>query len=165
MAAARPLKLLIDTNVWLDNYLPGRPNGRDSRALLDIAWQRDDCLIYPASVLVDVMYAIRAELKRRARAAGMPVDESAGAAIGEVAWGCVENMRELGTAASVDEADLWLASKFHRFHPDFEDDVVLAVAQRVGADFLVTGDEGLLRRANVAALPPAEMRRYLQAMA
>lgn len=45
-----------------------------------------------------------------------------------------------------------LARKYQRTHEDFEDCLVLAAAQRVKADFLVTSDEALLHHAPVAAL-------------
>ena len=59
------------------------------------------------------------------------------------AWGCIESIRELGTAVGVDTADLWLASKYRSIGSDFEDNVLLAAAKRSNADFIVTWDRVL----------------------
>ena len=46
--------------------------------------------------------------------------------------------------------------------PDFEDDLVLAVAERAGADLLVTSDEHLIRKATVAARTPEDLLKALR---
>jgi predicted nucleic acid-binding protein len=82
-------------------------------------------------------------------------------AIRDIAWACVDNMSELGTPVGADESDLWLARKYRRLHPDLEDDLVLAAAERAQADYLVTSDEALLRKAMVPALSPEDFVRVV----
>ena len=48
---------------------------------------------------------------------------------------------------------------------DFEDDLLLAAAARVDADYVVTSDRALLRHAPVACLDPADMRALLRVRA
>jgi predicted nucleic acid-binding protein len=73
------------------------------------------------------------------------------------AWGCLQNMRDFATAVGVDEADLWLASKYRSVSSDFEDNVLIAAAQRANADYLVTWDAALLRTPIVRTATPLEM--------
>jgi predicted nucleic acid-binding protein len=66
-------------------------------------------------------------------------------------------MRDFATAVGVDEADLWLASKYRSVSSDFEDNVLIAAAQRANADYLVTWDAALLRTPIVRTATPLEM--------
>lgn len=47
---------------------------------------------------------------------------------------------------------------------DFEDDLVIAAAQRVDADFVVTFDRLLIHRAPVACLEPSDMTVLLKTL-
>ena len=77
------------------------------------------------------------------------------------AWRCLENIRSFATAVGIDEADLWLASKYRSVGPDFEDNVLLAAAQRSSADYLVTWDAALLRTPTVCTATPTEMLAFI----
>ena len=57
------------------------------------------------------------------------------------------------------------AMTYRDLHDDFEDDLLLAAAARVDADYVVTSDRALLRHAPVACLDPADMRALLRARA
>ena len=50
------------------------------------------------------------------------------------------------------------AMTYRDLHDDFEDDLLLAAAARVDADYVVTSDRALLRHAPVACLDPVDMR-------
>lgn len=155
--------LLVDTNVWMANYVPTRAGHQQARDFLAEAWQRELGLLYPAPILKDVFYLIGMEYKRQVRAEKGAVSQADAAAINELAWGCVHNMRELATAVAVDESDLWLACKYRSLSQDLEDNVVLAAARRCGARHLVTFDESLIRRSPVSALLPKDMVALLRA--
>jgi predicted nucleic acid-binding protein len=79
------------------------------------------------------------------------------AMVNELAWGCVQNMREVATAVGLDDSDLWIACKYKSLSTDLEDNVVLAAAQRAKVDHLVTFDQDLIRKAPVSALLPSDM--------
>ena len=160
-----PLRLLLDTNVLLDEYLPMRPGSQVSRTLLCTAQEQGLDLLYPARVLVDIHYQIASTLKRLVRAERGVLSESDAQSIQRIAWSCIDNLCEFATAVGLDESDIWLARKYRRFNGDFEDNFVLAAAERAQVDYLVTSDQKLLRKATVAALSPADMLSLLEARA
>lgn len=162
--SAAPLRILLDTNVLLDEFLPQRKGSQVSRELIVCAQERGDALLYPARALVDVHYQIAATIKALAREERGELSESDAAAAQRIAWGCIDNLCEWATAVGVDEADVWLARKYRSFNGDFEDNFVLAAAERASADYLVTSDSQLLRKATVAALAPADMLALLRAL-
>lgn len=160
-----PKAVLIDTNVWIDNYLGARCAQHSSRQLIDVCHNLGINLLFAAVSLKDVYYTLGAFLKAKRRESGNPVDEAASFAIEEAAWKCSLNMQEIATLVPVDTSDLWLARRFHDLHGDLEDDLILAAAQRSRADYLVTSDKKLLRRSPVAALAPEDMLVLLDSFA
>lgn len=157
-----PPRVLVDTNVWLDYFIGIRQGHDDAQEFLNNSNRAEVQLLYPASALQDVFYLLVRELKRIARSVA-PVTEGDVQAIRRIAWGCVDNMRELATAVGMDESDLWLACKYRTLTWDLEDNVMLAAAQRVEADYLVTNDRALIQHATIAALTPADMTAVLKA--
>ena len=148
------LSLMLDTNCWLDYYIPNRPRGAQTRELIRYAFVHDIKLLYPAAIAKDVYYLIDLETKRFIRSAQGKLTQNAAALASEAAWSAVNHMRENAFAASIGQADVWYAAKLRSVHEDFEDNLVLAAAERVRATYLVTSDEQLLRHATVAALTP-----------
>ena len=161
----KAITMVVDTNVWLDNYLHNRDGYEAARNFFNLVSSLDIRPLYSAATLKDVFYIIGSSLKTEIRYEGSELTKGDALAIREIAWACVENMRELGTAVCVDEADLWLACKYRQLHGDLEDDLVLAAAERVHADYLVTSDTQLIRKSTVAAFTPADMTTYLKTRA
>ena len=156
------LRILVDTNVWLDYFLAERAGSADALAFLRASRAAGVSLLYPASSATDLFYIICAELKRAVARERGAVGEADALAIREIAWSCLDTLRELACAVGMDESDVWLATKFRTLTEDFEDGVVLAAAQRAQADYLVTCDMALIAKANVAALAPRDMVAVLQ---
>lgn len=156
------MRILVDTNVWLDYFIGLRAGHDEAAAFLRGSERVEAQLLYPAATLQDVFYLMARELKRIARSVA-PVTESDVQAIRRIAWGCIDNMRELATAVGMDESDLWLACKYRTLTWDLEDNVVLAAAQRAEVDYLVTNDRVLIQRATVPALTPKDMTALLDA--
>lgn len=154
--------LLIDTNVWLDSYLPNRARKDEAVSLLSFAYEHDYALLYATSTLKDVFYLVAAAIKHDIRQQKGALSESDATAATEIAWACVSNMREIATAVGSDESDLWLACKLKSVHADLEDNLVVAAAQRASATCLVTNDEALIKHAPVAALTPSDALAVLQ---
>ena len=73
-------------------------------------------------------------------------------------------MDEIATAVACDQADVWMARKQRCLHEDYEDNLVVAAAQRANADCLVTNDQNLLKHSPAAALSCADALAYLQAL-
>ena len=147
--------ILVDTNIWLDNYLAGRPCSRDSRSFLHEAHRRGIPLAYPAHCIKDVFFLIQLSLKRLKHEQG-GLSEADAQAIRTIAWSCIENMRELASAVATDESDIWTACKQRAVTNDLEDNLVIAAAQRAHARLLATNDTFLLKHAPVPALSAAD---------
>ena len=152
-----PLLIVVDTNVWLDLYLPHRAGREDARHFVERAIACGASLLFTIQTANDVFARVSINAKRWVREGKGEIDENYARAIKGLAWDCVASMRELGTAVGADDSDLWLAQKYRKLHDDFEDDLILAACTRVSADYLVTNDAKLLRHAPVAALTPSDV--------
>ncbi len=150
--AQRPSSVLLDVNVWLDNYLPDRPNSADARALFSWLRQQDVSVLYPITAPSTVFYVLQQSLKRAAQVEGVSLQQGDAIAIREIAWACVENMAELGAPVGADVSDFWRARKYRSVHADLEDNFVLAAADRSQAGYLITDDEALLKKSVIPAL-------------
>ena len=156
MVAGTPHVIVMDTNVWLDQYLPARPHRAESHAFVDAALAQGVELTYPVSVIKDVFYLVTNEYKRIVRAETGALSKSDAKSIQRLAWGVVDNMQEVATPVGMDLADVWLASKWRRVDADLEDNLVRAAAKRANADLLVTWDKVMLSKAVVPTLTPAD---------
>lgn len=162
MVSSSGIKLLIDTNVWLDLYIPGRTGSTASKDLLAECIGQGVTLLFPLRAINDVFWQVVQNNKRWVRESKDSVSESYAHAINAAAWDCVQNMQELATAVGADHADIWLATKLRALTPDFEDNMVLAAAERAEVDYLVTSDFRLIQKANVAAKTPEDMLALLR---
>lgn len=156
--------IVVDTNIWLDNYLGARPGSKTSRAFIVEARNSNYQLAYPVHAAPDIFYLLQVNLKRKAREEGA-LTEGDALAIRELAWACIENMREFAVAVGADESDVWRACKYRRLGNDLEDNMVMAAAERAQARFIVTNDRELIRKATVATYTPEDALAYLQATA
>ena len=159
------LRLLIDTNVWVDNYAPVRQESTHSRRLIAAAKESGAMLVYPIHSLKDVFYNLGATLKHAARTQEGALGEADAHAIQEIVWSCIDNMCELACAIGADESDAWKARKYRSICPDLEDCFVIVAAERANADIVVTRDEALLRKSTVPAYLPEDALGYLAAHA
>lgn len=158
-----PETLLLDTNIWLDSYLGNRPHHREVLRLMTMAISDGVELLYAVTSIKDVFYKVAASLKQTAREArNGELSNTDGKAANAAALGCINNMTQIATAVGVNTSDVWLALKLSRVHTDFEDDLIIAAAQRAQADYLVTNDRLLLRHAPVNALSSADMLNHLE---
>lgn len=148
--------VLLDTNIWIDNYLADRPSADESRRFIAEARQNGFQLTYAVHCLNDVFLIIQQHLKHDARVQGRELSNGDVEAIREVAWACVENMRALATAIGADESDAWRACRYRSLTGDLEDNFVLAAAERVPVDFIVTNDKQLLKKSTVNAYRPED---------
>ena len=140
------LKLLVDTNVWLDYFLARGERHRSVMQLVERAYASEDVVLFAASPsLKDISYLLTSSMKSGVRQNGGEVTPDVVAAARETAWACVRKVLELAYVAPVDQTDITQAFAYKCVHADFEDDVLLSVAHRIGADYIVTHDDGLLR--------------------
>lgn len=152
-----PPVLLIDTNVWIDLYLPDQPNAPASKELIAWAKAHDVALAFPSSAVLDVYQSTCRWFKKWTRASYGELTEAAAVAIKRMAWDNVAEMQEIATPVPVDASDLRLAAHYRDVHNDLEDDLVSAAAVRAKANYLVTNDKALIAHAPVQALTPKAM--------
>ena len=159
------LSLVLDTNVWLDAFLPARPSHDAARELLSLAVKADANLLYPIHIAPDVFYLTFASTKAMLKTKWSDQDEAVAGASRTTAWDVVNTMREVATAVGAEQADMWQACKMEHLHHDLEDNLVLVAALRAKADYLVTSDKRLLAHAplvEVVALTPEDMLLVLE---
>ncbi len=155
-------RILLDTIVLVDYYL-GREPGCGACSSI-IALSQGTHALYVASLtLKDVYYLVGATLKRLQRAERGTLTESDAAACNQIAWSCVRHAMDFAIVANVGKNECLDAFVCRSVHDDFEDDLVLASARAVDADFLVTGDERLALHSPVGALSPVAMANFLTA--
>lgn len=157
----RPSLLLLDTNIWLDNYLGYRPFSAESRELIARSAGLGITLAYAAVSIKDVFYCINSELKRMVREQEGRVSDSDARACNETAWSCIQNMGALAVAVTVAEPQVSLARHYRRLDWDFEDDLILATLECSKADYLVTNDAVLQRKCPFPALDSKDMLALL----
>lgn len=160
-----PQRVMVDTNVWLDYYLAARPGHQTACRALLAASEREVNLLYAVTTARDVYCLSSVYLKRDTQWSTGTLTQEDALAIAEMSWGFVTSLNEMATAVGADGADVWLALKYKRVHRDFEDNLVLAAAQRAKADLILTTDEALMRHAPLACMRPDDFVSLLEALA
>lgn len=137
----RPLRVLVDTNVVLDQLLQREP----WHTVAQPFWQARDAgrlvAYLPASVVTDIFYIGR-------RHAGLVPARQA-------VERCLREFGLLPIYRAVLEAALGLPGS------DVEDNVQIACAQLAGMDLVVTRDTAGFRHAPMPAVEPAAIASYL----
>ena len=159
-----PKRILVDTNVWLDYFIPSR---RGRSAAIDFL--RDACaaqveLLYAATSSKDLFYLISSEHKAWYRREHGSLSQDAAAAATSLAWDCLDVLSQIATPVPCDLSDIWMASKQRELHNDYEDDLIIAAAVRAKTDLLVTNDAKLRSHAPVAAMNVENARNYLASL-
>ena len=154
--------IMVDTNVWVDLYIPGRPNRESSLAFFEQARRSGVELVFTLEIARAVFRIVSHEAKRWVQRDAGELSETFARAIANHAWDFVEDMQGYGTPVGSSTPDLWMASKLRDVHPEIEDNLIIAACMRIGTDYLVTNDAKLLRHSPVAAVDPAMMTRLLQ---
>lgn len=153
--------IMVDTNVWVDLYVPGRPNRETSLAFFEAAKHRGVELVFTLEIARAVFHIISHEAKRWVRESKGELSEAHARAISDHAWDFVSDMQEYGTPVGTSTPDLWMATKLRDQHPEIEDNLIVATCMRIDTDYLVTNDAKLIRHCPVAAVDPPMMTRLL----
>ena len=153
---------VVDTNVWLDLYLPNRPGRDEAKRFLSAAAKKEATILFTLQSANDVFAQVGVNNKRWVREGLGELNEAYSKAIRELSWDCVSNMQEIGTVVGADLSDLWLAEQYRTLHNDLEDNLVLAACIRAKADYLVTRDTDLIKHSPVAALTPDDATKLLE---
>lgn len=149
------LSVLFDTNVWLDYFL-GRELAKSASGAFQRAMEKDDAIVTTAPIMRDVFYLVGTELKRNARAEGVECVQADSKAVAEVAWECIAFMRGHCAVLNVGAPEELVAFTLRQENTDFEDNLLIATAQRANVDYVITNDKRLLKSNLVPALSPRE---------
>lgn len=158
------LRFLVDTNIWLDYFLPFRSKHSLAFQFLDAAISLKVQLFHAATTAKDVHYFVYAFLKKAARKDNQEITKDFLASAQELAWANLEQMEELSTLVGMDRSDYWIAKKLRPFNSDIEDNLIMAAAERAQVNYLVTNDKGLLRKSTVTTLTPEDAIELLKAL-
>ena len=163
MSADGILKLLIDTNVWMD-YFSGRSDRTaDVVRLFEIADVSEQIALFASSLSVkDVSYLVSAAIKRECRRKNGSLSDNTIAAADETAWACVRQMRELALIAPVGADEVFDSFVFKYHHNDVEDDLMLGVANRIDVDYVVTEDKNLIKHTNGVSINVDQALRLVE---
>ena len=141
-SSSKVMKLLIDTNIWVDYFLSRSSECRAVTKLLSLAAASESFALYVVSHSIkDISYILASTMKEQARRCDGELKPEAAAAAREVAWGCVRNMLDRAIVIPVGQAEILQAFTYKRIHDDLEDDIVLGAAYRAGIDYIVTHDK------------------------
>ncbi len=154
----RPVsKFLIDTNVWMDYFLARTPGHQAVSKFLRLSIDSDSVAVYVASLsLKDLSYLLANDMKSNARKMGRAITPDVVAVAREMAWTCVRKVIDFAIVAPVGQPELLQAFTYKGVHDDYEDDILLGVAYRIGADYIVTYDKELAERSPIRCLCPRE---------
>ena len=150
------MRILVDTNVWLDLFDGSRVHGRASAEALRQLQSRDVDLLFATSSVKDVYYLLLNKLKYTVRKETGTLDSSQLSAAESYVNACIKVMNTEATAVAVDMSDIWLAEKYSKQFSDFEDCLIIAAARRAHADCIITNDERFLRQRLFATMRPID---------
>ena len=93
--ARLPIKILVDTNIWLDYFLARGVHHHAVSAFIAKAYEREDIVLYvPSLSLKDLAHQLASLMKLDARRAGKDISPDIAAAAREVSWGCMRSVLE-----------------------------------------------------------------------
>lgn len=149
--------IFVDTNIWLDYYLAERAYHAVACRFIDYVVSHEVVIYSCIPSLKDLYFLYQRERKKALRQAQGKLTPAQAEGIADHAWQIVKEVRQIVTFATLDAADVDYAIGLRPLHHDFEDDVILAAAHRVSADFLVTNDEKLRNHSPIRAYDPTTM--------
>ncbi len=158
------VKLIIDTNVLLDFFAVSctEDNFRSAKSLITELSKREQLFLVTPSILRDFHYLFCSRLKAETRAKNGTVTSSEVATIQTLCLASIESITSLGTIASEDLGTCEMARVLCKTHPDYEDNLLSAVALRVDATAIVTRDASFAKHSPVLCCTPEQALRHIQ---
>lgn len=159
-----PCKMLIDTNVWIDYFLCRDVRAHKATRDLVVSAITANAVLYTSPTsLTDVFFVLGQEAKAFLREDGEAIGKNLAAAVRESSWASLRTMMELSLIVPLAQVEALSAFTFRELHDDFEDDLILAAAERADVDYVVTSDKRLRLHAPRACLSVADMLKVLKA--
>lgn len=129
------MTIMIDTNVILDVLMEREPFFTGSYSALKKALEEDAVCLVSATAVTDIFYLLQKGLKNKAKALEQ-----------------MERLLQIITVTDTLAIDIRMA--LSSAVSDFEDAVVTTVAERNGADYILTRDAKHFRESAVGAITP-----------
>ncbi|NMM99666.1 PIN domain [Bifidobacterium sp. DSM 109958] len=162
-----PRSVLLDTNVLLDHLMRRDGRAGHATAMLKACIRHDVTLQCASTSLKDIAYISAAALRRElsSREALSPDSLLETATMREllhrIPWQCVEQVRALCGIVAVDRETCDRAIALRDRHDDFEDDLIVAAAQRSGSAYVVTSDRQLISHFPGYCITPSRLTALL----
>lgn len=153
----KPGRILLDTNCWLDYFLNRRNSGALIANLLDAIEAHGSIVVTATIIMKDTFYLIPASLKRM-----NPEQNADMKALRQIAWECIRIMQRRTIALADSPSTSLEATALRKYHDDFEDNLIIALAQQNEVALLVSSDKDLLKHAPIACLAPEEALKLLK---
>ncbi|MEE1044267.1 MAG: PIN domain-containing protein [Olegusella sp.] len=157
--------LVLDTNVWLDDAIVWRQGHKSAWDLIAYARHHNVELTYAITAIKDVFYIAERQFKKYAREMQGTLTEAGAAAATDSAWDVADGLNDVATPIGMDAADVWMARKLRGIHNDLEDNLMIAAAERINADYIVTSDIKLIENPHVKAMTAEDMLTHLKLFA
>lgn len=129
------MTIVIDTNIILDILMEREPFFTGSYSALKKALEEDAVCLVSAAAVTDIFYLLQKGLKNKAKA----IEQ-------------MERLLQIVTVTDTLAIDIQMA--LSSAASDFEDAVVAAVAERNGADYILTRDAKHYKGSAVEAVTP-----------
>ena len=157
-------KIVFDTNVLLD-YFGVACAARDHDAAVELVSElakRSVPFVVTPTILKDFNYLFSAALKRDIRQHEGEVSDKDARAIQAMAEAALESILDIGTIASEGLSTCEMARSLCKNHSDYEDNLVAAVALRIGADCIVTRDKAFAKHSPVLCVSAGEALDFVR---
>jgi len=154
----RALKILVDTNIWIDYYTARDiAHGHSSQLIKSLLGSKHE--VYACTLSTnDLFYLLQVYLKlAHRRQLGDSLSPEQALAIKEVAWKSTEHMIKVAKLIAVDTFECQRALALRETSNDYEDNLIIACALTCGVDYLVTNDESLQASKAVKVIYPDEL--------
>lgn len=151
-----PLRLMVDTCVWIEYFTGAGADPQASKGLVEQAAAGRADLLFAPSTAKDVFYLLPRILRR---AVGTGTE---GVSFQPAAWAAVDFMREMATPGPLGAVECNLAAMMRDMFDDYEDNLVFASAETSECDFIVTYDRRFLSRFPEVCIRPQRVLELLE---
>ena len=139
------MKLLIDTNVWIDFFLPARNDHINAQELIGYC-EKFNVEMYAAfHSITNFNYIFKNNLKLLYK------NKLSSEEINKLAWNATNNIIHSATIVGADYGDAYGAFIYKDIHNDYEDDIVYILAQKAKTDYIVTNDKNMIKHSPIGA--------------
>ena len=139
--------LLLDTNGWLTYFLRRKEDLEAIDAIVALGTTNDLTLAYAPTTAKDLFYLIPRCLRERGGGSAVSYKPAA--------WACLNRLMEIAAAAPQTLGECERARMLRHEFGDFENNLIMASAAAVKADYVVTNDKRLLKAMPEDCITPA----------